>query len=320
MRIEPKCTRVIMENRERLAELSHAPANQAFEPRTLDLSTAIEHLRIPHGLGNKSSSPNALALSSKPSQKLFDIDIVSAKGMAPEMPKDQPFYEPVNADVKIQMLLIFDMVITITCEVQLDDAGPIIKEVAAARITVRGGGRRYGDDNALKFPGPGALEENAADAVGEGFLRRAVAGASQLYAQQLKRCDGCNEDDTIGDLKKLVAAQTGTRADKIRTHKRCTIYNDHITLKDYEDDVGTLIVLARLVSKIMGSKMTLGEWFEFLEVYLPKHIIDETEQMISEMRKKAERLNEFMLQHKNAKSGVFVIPDRAKIILRWMCY
>ncbi|KAL1817432.1 hypothetical protein ACET3Z_020006 [Daucus carota] len=26
----------------------------------------------------------------------------------------------------------------------------------------------------------------------------------------------CNDDDTIGDLKKLVAAQTGTRAEKIR--------------------------------------------------------------------------------------------------------
>ncbi|XVE79767.1 hypothetical protein DITRI_Ditri14bG0083000 [Diplodiscus trichospermus] len=28
-----------------------------------------------------------------------------------------------------------------------------------------------------------------------------------------------NEDGTIGDLKKLVAAQTGTKADKIRIHK-----------------------------------------------------------------------------------------------------
>ncbi|KAL0390530.1 UNVERIFIED_CONTAM: Serine/threonine-protein phosphatase 6 regulatory subunit [Sesamum calycinum] len=44
----------------------------------------------------------------------------------------------------------------------------------------------------------------------------------------------CNEDDTIGDLKKLVAAQTGTRADKIRIQKWYTIYKDHITLKDYE--------------------------------------------------------------------------------------
>ncbi|SBS98544.1 ubiquitin-like modifier HUB1, putative [Plasmodium ovale curtisi] len=44
----------------------------------------------------------------------------------------------------------------------------------------------------------------------------------------------CNPDDTIGDLKKLVAAQTGTRADKIRIQKWYTIYKDHITLQDYE--------------------------------------------------------------------------------------
>lgn len=82
----------------------------------------------------------------------------------------------------------------------------------------------------------------------------------------------CNEDDTIGDLKKLIAAQTGTRPEKIRYLKhqnqfdfaylslfnlkhsffngkfsmKCTqlifiriqkwytIYKDHITLGDYE--------------------------------------------------------------------------------------
>ncbi|CAN6232531.1 unnamed protein product [Urochloa humidicola] len=44
----------------------------------------------------------------------------------------------------------------------------------------------------------------------------------------------CNEDDTIGDLKRLVAAQTGTRAEKIRIQKWYTIYKDHITLADYE--------------------------------------------------------------------------------------
>ena len=44
----------------------------------------------------------------------------------------------------------------------------------------------------------------------------------------------CSEDDTVGDLKKLVAAQTGTRPDKIRIQKRYTIYKDHITLSDYE--------------------------------------------------------------------------------------
>ena len=37
----------------------------------------------------------------------------------------------------------------------------------------------------------------------------------------------CNPDDTIGDLKKLVAAQTGTRPEKIRIQKWYTVYKDH---------------------------------------------------------------------------------------------
>jgi ubiquitin-like protein 5 len=31
----------------------------------------------------------------------------------------------------------------------------------------------------------------------------------------------CNPDDTIGDLKKLIAAQTGTKAEKIVLKKWC---------------------------------------------------------------------------------------------------
>lgn len=44
----------------------------------------------------------------------------------------------------------------------------------------------------------------------------------------------CNASDTVGDLKKLVAAQTGTRFEKIVLKKWYTIYKDHITLADYE--------------------------------------------------------------------------------------
>jgi ubiquitin-like protein 5 len=44
----------------------------------------------------------------------------------------------------------------------------------------------------------------------------------------------CNSDDTIGDLKKMVAAQTGTRPEKLRIQKWYNIYKDHITLQDYE--------------------------------------------------------------------------------------
>ena len=39
---------------------------------------------------------------------------------------------------------------------------------------------------------------------------------------------------TIGDLKKLIAAQVGTRPEKIRIQKWYTIYKDSITLEDYE--------------------------------------------------------------------------------------
>lgn len=67
----------------------------------------------------------------------------------------------------------------------------------------------------------------------------------------------CSPDDTVGDLKKLIAAQTGTDWTKIQLKKWCaplislvgslidlcastpfhyryTIYKDHITLADYE--------------------------------------------------------------------------------------
>eukprot|EP00439_Symbiodinium_sp_Y106_P077867 s98_g16.t1 len=44
----------------------------------------------------------------------------------------------------------------------------------------------------------------------------------------------CNPDDTIADLKKLIAAQCGTRWEKIRIQKWYNTYKDHITLEDYE--------------------------------------------------------------------------------------
>ncbi|TKA54689.1 Ubiquitin-like protein 5 [Rhodotorula sp. CCFEE 5036] len=48
----------------------------------------------------------------------------------------------------------------------------------------------------------------------------------------------CDSDDTVGDLKKLIAAQTGTKAEKIILKKWYTIYKDHITLRDYEINDG----------------------------------------------------------------------------------
>ncbi|RPB18276.1 ubiquitin-like protein [Terfezia boudieri ATCC MYA-4762] len=44
----------------------------------------------------------------------------------------------------------------------------------------------------------------------------------------------CLPSDTIGDLKKLISAQTGTAAEKIVLKKWYTVFKDHITIGDYE--------------------------------------------------------------------------------------
>jgi ubiquitin-like protein 5 len=48
----------------------------------------------------------------------------------------------------------------------------------------------------------------------------------------------CSPTDTIKDLKKLISAHTGTRADKIRLQRWHSIFKDHITLQDYEINHG----------------------------------------------------------------------------------
>jgi ubiquitin-like protein 5 len=50
-------------------------------------------------------------------------------------------------------------------------------------------------------------------------------------------------DDTIGDLKKLIAAQSGTRPEKLVLKKWYNIYKDHITLADYEISDGMSLEL-----------------------------------------------------------------------------
>lgn len=53
----------------------------------------------------------------------------------------------------------------------------------------------------------------------------------------------CNEDDTIGDIKKVIAVKTGTNADRIILKKWYTIFKDHITLEDYEIGDGSNLEL-----------------------------------------------------------------------------
>ncbi|KAK7160989.1 hypothetical protein R3I94_003836 [Phoxinus phoxinus] len=78
-------------------------------------------------------------------------------------------------------------------------------------------------------------ERNASD-----FLREQTTEASEMIEVVCNDRLGkkvrvkCNQEDTIGDLKKLIAAQTGTRWDKIVLKKWYTIFKDHVSLGDYE--------------------------------------------------------------------------------------
>lgn len=49
------------------------------------------------------------------------------------------------------------------------------------------------------------------------------------------------------------------------------------------------------------TKMTLREWFDLVEVHLPRQIIGETEKMIAEMRAKAVQVREYVAEQKKCK-------------------
>ena len=44
----------------------------------------------------------------------------------------------------------------------------------------------------------------------------------------------CYPTDSIGNLKLLISAHTGTRSEKIRLQKAHVIFKDHISVDDYE--------------------------------------------------------------------------------------
>ncbi|TXG70023.1 hypothetical protein EZV62_004958 [Acer yangbiense] len=50
-------------------------------------------------------------------------------------------------------------------------------------------------------------------------------------------------------------------------------------------------------------KMTLADWFDYMEDYLSKYITDETEKLIREMQMKAKRVDKYMRQQKMKKGS-----------------
>ena len=51
----------------------------------------------------------------------------------------------------------------------------------------------------------------------------------------------CQQEETIGNVKKIIAAQSGHRADKIRLQKWYKVFNDAVSLGDYEIHDGMML-------------------------------------------------------------------------------
>uniref|UniRef100_A0A8V0XB37 Ubiquitin-like protein 5 n=1 Tax=Gallus gallus TaxID=9031 RepID=A0A8V0XB37_CHICK len=64
--------------------------------------------------------------------------------------------------------------------------------------------------------------------------RRSDGGGGAAASLVFSLTGPTSTEDSIRDLKKLIAAQTGTRWDKIVLKKWYTIFKDHVTLGDYE--------------------------------------------------------------------------------------
>lgn len=75
----------------------------------------------------------------------------------------------------------------------------------------------------------------------------------------------CNPEDTIGDLKKLIAAQTGTKWEKIILKKWYTIFKDHIRLQD-------CILFILKVNNILSTLICINSYFTG-SMFIPATII-----------------------------------------------
>jgi ubiquitin-like protein 5 len=108
------------------------------------------------------------------------------------------------------------------------------KAKIAALQAAKSNPKKHGTDGEFTV-----AKDNSSSTLANGKLIEIVVNDRLGKKNRIK----CSPHDTIANLKKLIALQTGTRPEKIRLQKWYTTFKDHLTLDSYEIHDGMSIEL-----------------------------------------------------------------------------
>ncbi|CDY43237.1 hypothetical protein HID58_069096 [Brassica napus] len=108
--------------------------------------------------------------------------------------------------------------------------------------------------------------------------------------------------DSFQELEMVLNQARKSRAKKKKTEQKPSeSVRDEAVTETSEEKAEEGSRNEKKVEKVDLENMTLGDWFEYMKVYLRKQIVDETEKLIEDMRSKSLRVRHHIAEQKQAK-------------------
>ncbi|XP_021751770.1 FHA domain-containing protein At4g14490-like [Chenopodium quinoa] len=251
----------------------------------------------------------------KMNEQVLKVELSEQEGGAPSL-KEQNFAEPMGETTQQE-----DGLCGIESDVMLDDRR--MEETEAAQDVVL---EEIRDSEALGKELPeqvvnlrqepcekwmdGTLQQNVSDdKTNARFLEGVVLdqdGGAQCVREQDCAEEGAQEDGSlVGVSHAEERVCNGVESDVVLNDGRVEesdieeiVKESEVKCYDRSKDPEVTVVPDL-------EKMTLGEWFDYLEVYLPKQIYAATYEVVKDMQKRAKQFDEFMLQQQKEKKTAF---------------